>query len=589
MTGEALDLTGSNLEADEKALRIGNMWDKWDGDRGAWKQEILEAQRYTFATDVRQTDGDTGWNNSTVIPKLAHIRDTLLANYETGLFPNQAWLQWVASDKAPRLQSKKKAIEAYMVAKTDRKEFRNTMNQLLSDYVDFGIPIATTGYEHLIGKDQDDEDFTVFSGPVVKRLHPFDVVFNPLAESIEKTPVIIRSVMSIGDMEVQAENSQDQGMIQAVARAKQLRNAAGGGNNSRTVMSAEKWTNLHVAGFSSYSAYLGSGMVELLTFMGDYYDADTMTTMHNVKMVVMDRMFLVVEKPITSWVGRKIYMAGWRNTPMSLMPQSPLANLVGMQYRINHLENLKADALDLTVFPPVKIKGQVAHFNWGPMEPIHLTSAGDDVELLNPNAAAISVDVELQFLMDQMEMFAGAPRETLGIRTPGEKTAAEFMGLMSAAGRNFQKALTNFEINVLEPVLNAMLYEARARLVTAETISSINEANGKQAFVTVTNDDLKVSGRLRPIGARHFSRQQQILQDLMIVTNGPLKEKIMPHMSGVALTGMIEDAMNVERFELFKPWAGVDEAQELASRMQEAQQEVRLNAATPLREEDQNL
>jgi hypothetical protein len=37
----------------------------------------------------------------------------------------------------------------------------------------------------------------------------------------------------------------------------------------------------------------------------------------------------------------------------------PLDNLVGMQYRIDHLENLKADVFDLIAFPPLKIKGYV--------------------------------------------------------------------------------------------------------------------------------------------------------------------------------------------------------------------------------------
>lgn len=51
-----------------------------------------------------------------------------------------------------------------------------------------------------------------------------------------------------------------------------------------------------------------------------------------------------------NWLGKtSIVHAGWRYRPDNLWAMGPLDNIVGMQYRIDHLENLKADAMDLAV------------------------------------------------------------------------------------------------------------------------------------------------------------------------------------------------------------------------------------------------
>ncbi|MCL5460301.1 hypothetical protein M3M33_16810, partial [Loigolactobacillus coryniformis] len=76
--------------------------------------------------------------------------------------------------------------------------------------------------------------------------------------------------------------------------------------------------------------------------------------------------------------------SGWRERQNNLWAMGPLANLIGMQYRLDHIENMKADLFDLTTFPPMKIKGVVSDFEWGPMEKIFVDSDGD-VELLTPN------------------------------------------------------------------------------------------------------------------------------------------------------------------------------------------------------------
>ena len=84
-------------------------------------------------------------------------------------------------------------------------------------------------------------------------------------------------------------------------------------------------------------------------------------------------MWVVLKEPIPSWSGHApIYHVGWRTRPDNLWAMGPLENLVGMQYRIDHLENLKADAMDLAVLPPLVIKGEVEQFKYAPGAEIHI-------------------------------------------------------------------------------------------------------------------------------------------------------------------------------------------------------------------------
>ena len=112
------------------------------------------------------------------------------------------------------------------------------------------------------------------------------------------------------------------------------------------------------------------------------------------------------------------------------MAMGPLDNLVGMQYRVDHLENLKADALDLTIHPPLKIKGDVEPFNWGPEETIQYTRRWRCNYAMPPNPAAFQVNNEIASLLQVLwKRWQAAPKESMGIRTPGEKTAFEVQQL----------------------------------------------------------------------------------------------------------------------------------------------------------------
>jgi hypothetical protein len=258
----------------------------------------------------------------------------------------------------------------------------------------------------------------------------------------------------------------------------------------------------------------------------------------------------------------------------------PLDNLVGMQYRVDHLENLKADALDMTIHPPLKIKGDVEPFEWRPESTIHIPEDGD-VEAMPPNAAAFQVNNEIGVLLQLMEEMAGAPKEAMGFRSPGEKTAFEVQQLQNAASRIFQHKINKFEIEFLEPVLNTMLEMAKRNLDVAEVARTIDDDLGVQDFMSITKEDITARGRLRPLGARHYAARAQLIQNMLGLFNSPMGQVIAPHISAKRLAGMVEEYMGFEQYEFIKDNVALFEQGETAKLQQQIQASMQAEQAQP--------
>jgi hypothetical protein len=248
---------------------------------------------------------------------------------------------------------------------------------------------------------------------------------------------------------------------------------------------------------------------------------------------VADRAYILnnVENP--SWNGRApIFHAGWRERPDNLYAMGPLDNLVGMQYRIDHLENLKADVFDQIAYPVMKIKGDVEDFDFEPGARIYMGEEGD-VGYLVPDATALQADFQIRTIEDKMEEMAGAPRQAMGIRTPGEKTAFEVQQLQNSASRIFEHKAAHFERIFLEPILNSMLEVSRRNLDMVEQISTIDEASGATVFIEITKEDIVGNGKIVPVGARHFAERARRVQNLqqlwMVKQNDP---SVAAHLSG---------------------------------------------------------
>jgi len=262
----------------------------------------------------------------------------------------------------------------------------------------------------------------------------------------------------------------------------------------------------------------------------------------------------------------------------------PLDNLVGLQYRLDHLENLKADAFDLSVFPMIALKGAVEPFSWQPKGIVHLPEDGA-VQMLNLNPQALATNNEIGGLMGTMEELAGSPKNALGIRTQGEKTAFEVEKLDNAAQRIFLNKTNKFERRFLEKALNKMLEVSRRNLDTSDLIRVMDEDIGVVEFMNIEKTDITAKGKLIPMGARHFASRNQLIQNVMGIFNGPIAGVIAPHVSSIALAKMLEEAMGLQKFQLISPNVAVQEQKETASAAQQAEGDLQNEQAVPLEEE----
>ena len=563
---------GTTTTGSATANNIAEMWSRWYINRQPLVEEWKEQRAFLFATDTTTTSqADNGWKNSTTLPKLTQVRDNLHSNYLSALFPNDDWLRWEAYTKDAATKSKANAIEAYMSNKVRQGKFRKTVSTLLYDYIDKGNCFATVEFVARY-KDLGGEQVPDFIGPKIVRIAPEDIVFDPTANSFEESPKIIRSVRSIGEIkEMALDNPDDAYLQEAVAGLLHKRENA----RENGIEDNDKAIGYQQDGFGNLQEYYASGYVEFLEFIGDYHDSTTGDLYRNRCITVIDRDIVLRDEEIKSWHGAaNIAHAGWRLRPDNLWAMGPLANLVGMQYRMDHLENAKADAFDLAIHPPLKIIGDVDEFNWGPGEELHM-EPGSDVQEMQRNAAWVGqADTGIDRLESRMEQFAGAPREAMGIRTPGEKTAFEVAELQNASGRIFQEKITTFETEVLEPMLNAMLESGRRNLDTNDVIRTMDEDLGIQEFLTITREDITANGKLRPIGARHFATQAQLLQNLTQLMNSNLGAQVQPHTSGIALAKLVEDVLGLERRSLFKPNVAVFEQQQTQRLATQAQEDL---------------
>ena len=539
-------MAGTNIDLDmlldphSMAVEISQQWTDWNNARRQKIEEWKELRNYIYATDTRTTSNSKlPWTNSTTTPKLTQIADNLHANYFAALFPQKRWFRFEANDQESDTKNKRDVIQSYMQNKIRQSDFENTVSRILNDYIQYGNCFATVDFtrDYI---EMDGEIIVNYVGPKLVRISPFDICFNPLAPNFSESPKIIRSIVTLGEIARKIEESVDNAYMADVMDKMMV-------NRTSTVIQdvdVTKSQGFIADGFSNIKEYYDSNYVEILTFYGDIYDKDTKTFHKNRIITVVDRAYVLSNEQNPSWLGKSaVFHAGWRERPDNLYAMGPLDNLVGMQYRIDHLENLKADVFDQIAYPIMKIRGDVEDFDFEPGSRIYMGEEGD-VGYLMPDSTALNADFQIQNLEGKMEMMAGAPREAMGIRSAGEKTAFEVQQLMTAAGRIFQHKTAHFERVFLEPILNAMLEAARRNMDYADTVRVLNEDSGLFFFEQITKEDIKANGKIVPMGARHFAERAQRIQNLTQLYQIKLSDPtIAAHMSGKEFARILADEL----------------------------------------------
>ena len=351
------------MTQDDTSAWVGNLWNDYEFQRREWIEEKKELRDYLFATDTSTTSNSAlPWKNSTTLPKLCQIRDNLHSNYLSALFPNDNWLVWKGYSMDDSIIEKAANIEAYMSNKTRVTDFRNTISQLLLDYIDYGNAFAYADFETRMKELPDGTILPAFVGPVGRRISPLDIVFNPLAESFDQTHKIVRKVMTLGEIKKLAQTNPEQSFWTDALDSRLEKKRLSGGYS---IEDFDKAVGYSADGFGNMYEYLQSDWMEVLEFYGDYHDTKTGELHTDMIITVVDRSTTVRTEKMPQWyAGSPINHVGWRKRPDNLWAMGPLDNLVGLQYRLDHLENLKADAMDLIIHPPLKVIGEVEEFIW---------------------------------------------------------------------------------------------------------------------------------------------------------------------------------------------------------------------------------
>lgn len=589
---KVINIESNTLDPDAVATDIADKYITWEDNRQEKVAEWRELQEYIFATDTtKTTNSKLPWSNKTTMPKLCQIRDNLFANYMATMFPKRRWLIWEGETPTDEETLKRKTIESYIAWIIDRNEFYDEVSKLILDYIDYGNCFGTIEWidkTQILDKEEnlsnlnDPSEKVGFVGPMIKRISPLDIVFNPIAPSFTSSPKIIRSFISLGELKglIDQESSipeEKEAAEKLYNYLINLRQSFAGDTKGDNIFTKDRIFS--ISGFDSFQSYLESDSVEILTFYGDYYDGEEY---HRNRIVrVVDRHKIISNTANPSYFGETpIWHCGWRIRPDNLWAMGPLDNLIGMQYRIDHLENMKADIFDLVAAPPLKIKGYVGDFTWGPFERIFVDDSGD-VEVLSPDVQALQADNQIAYLQAQMEEMAGSPREAAGFRTPGEKTKYEVQRLENAASRIFQNKINQFE-RTLEHLLNGLL-ELSRRNLNPSTIRVFNDELKISTFLNLSKEDLVGKGRIRPIAARHFAEQAQQVQDLAQFFSSASGQdpSILQHFSSIKVAKLYESILNIEDYNIVQPYIRLAEQAESQQLSQIHEEDTMMQTQTP--------
>jgi len=556
------------LSSDESlAGAIYRTWSLWDGAKHEAKTRWTETKQYVFATSTRDTTNEKNeWSNTTNRPKLYNIYNNLLVNTDFSLFPHRDWLEFIGNDEDSSSKTKRQAALAYLNTKHRLSTFRKTIRDLINDWILYGNCFAGVEYVTEYAFDPvTGEKIPAYIGPRPVRYSPYDVVMNPKASAFENSPTIIRTRTTLGEMEIAMQENPSLGYDpEVLAQMKEDRFQIG-----RQSEDGEIDESLIPDGFGNTGDYYISGHVTLYEFYGDIYDQESGELLKNHLITVADGRHILRKTPLNTYTGKpNIFHSVWKPRPDNLWGYGPLEPLVGMQYRINHLENAKADAFDNMLDPDVVIQGDVQKFKVGAATH-YLIPEGGSVNYLAPDTTVLNADFQIQELERAMEEYANAPREALGIRSPGEKTAFEVNMLSNNANRGFEYQTDIFS-KFLEEVVNAELELAIQNLHTSDVVSIIDDDLGVEEFITITREDLVSNGKVIPVGAREYARKSRITQQLTtFYQTGMADPEVAQHFPAKKMAQLWADLLDFEN--LYEPFGRIPERLEAASMEGQAQ------------------
>lgn len=497
------------------AKDVHYFWKAHNDLRQTQLTEWDEIRKYIHATDTRFTvDRTSPWKNKTTRNKLAKVRDNLITQYVRNLLGSRDdFFRWYKDDTSKIPEELVTRINQYMRFKVRNKyvRFRHTMAECLGDFVDYGNTFAGLKYIRKYRTMPDGSQKLMFQGATPFRIPPTEMVFDPSSPAYEDTAIARRTLMPRADFwYLVAEDKQD------MYDQEQLANVRDTEMLSSELQDWIRQGHFYQDGVS-YLEQINSGKIELIEYIGNIYDRDSDSYLYNQHIIVADGMWPIYKNPNDTSTGIKpIVFSSWRKRGDNLWGQGPLDQVIGLQHRIDHIENLKADSVDLLSMPVIVHKGEGVEeeFQWNPGEQWNI-GPNAEIEIRYPDPKIILYNQDIITYEQAMEEYAGVPRETAGFRTPGEKTAFEVQSLLSNANMPFEEKLAQFEDEFLEPLLNLML-DYNIRNITAEELNLIFPEN----ILDVSKETLEqlqeasAEGRIYALGSKHYKLEQKKVEEI---------------------------------------------------------------------------
>lgn len=510
-----------DIETDSLAENISNKWISWINGRQQWEERYRKVLQYLYSTTTDTIYGQASnpWCSNVHIPKMTQLRDVLITYELESLFSLSDYYEFQGFTQDSNTLENRNIVKGLLKNMLDEGGFKETIEKLVSDYIDAGNCFTMPIWDVQQVEDSTGFKSLFWEGAKALRINPLDIVFDPTACEFKDSPKIIRTVLSLGELTVLAEKDpiMREGLNKALKIRQDIMTAV---TNGDTI----KGDEITIAGFGNWSTYVTSDVVEILTFYGTVYDVVKKELHKNKKITIMDRRVLLKEEPLEDLNGYNfIFKGGYRDRKDILWSMSPLENLLGMQARIDFLENKRSDCYDATVNPIRVIKGNVDMPDaLGPGDEIRMDT-DSDVRYLAPDTSILTADTLMDRYEIKMEEFVGSPKEVLGFRTPGEKTMYEVEQLMTAATRLFQRQIRKFEREILEPIINA-LFQLYLKRKAGQTIQLKywDAANEMYSFKDVNVDDIKSLGRIVVFGTEVAQDKAKVAQALQALGQNPL-------------------------------------------------------------------
>jgi len=572
MSGEISTALTSFKEPVEKASFITALWLYLDNNRDGAVEAWKEVEAYRYATDTHALpNNSSAFTHSTHIPVIAAIAEDLEAIITQVVMPHEDWFTFKAMSADAAKKATARAVVSYLKNRFALNEQEGVVKKLVTSLVNYGVCFSQVAHV-----DERNEDKVGYVGPKTRLISPYDIVFNPTAPDFNSTSKIIREIISVGELVRRGKKGiLDNDAVQAIIKQRSVYLAA----PKRSVDKSNTYTPL---GYGTYEEYISQGHVELLWFYGDVYDQVNDTLHESRVIVVVDDTHVVLDEEVKTPTGRPyISRSVWKEVPDNLWGQGPLANIVGLNYQVNHRENAKSEGLDRLIYPDKVFVGDIEEiYNEETGQTTYINAeGGGGVQELAINTQFLGFNLEIQGLEQHARSAARLPSDLTG-----EKTALEFSALTDGGMRGFIDKARDLERTSLEKHLQASLELAHEHFGDAFAVPSQNEG-GFIEMLNITKDSLAVDGILVPKGARRFARKNQIMSSITQLSATGLMQVVAPHMSGKGTANLIEELLEVGDTGMFEEFAGILEQGEAQQVMNQVEQSTALEASQPSLEE----